>query len=108
MSRYGVNSVRYFALLSCVREAAPPEEWYHKAVKEVQETEQTFSERIKMRVQGYVFVGYRTRPEWRGALPFYRFKCPVHGLVENYAQGFREILRCPECSALTSEKRLEK
>ena len=43
------------------------------------------------------YIGHRTRPGWRGALPFYRFFCVKHGPVENYPQGYAEILRCPKC-----------
>ena len=45
----------------------------------------------------YRYVGHRQLEGWKGALPFYEFKCLVHGLVENYPHGFAEILRCPEC-----------
>jgi len=41
----------------------------------------------------------RSRPGWRGELQFYAFRCPVHGLVENYPQGYGEVLVCPECKA---------
>ena len=43
------------------------------------------------------YVGHQTRPGWRGRLPFYRFRCPKHGLVESHLHGYAEILRCPEC-----------
>jgi hypothetical protein len=28
-------------------------------------------------------------------LQFYAFKCPVHGIVENYPEGYERVLRCP-------------
>ena len=43
------------------------------------------------------YVGHRQLEGWKGALPFYEFKCPVHGLVESYLHGFYEVLRCPQC-----------
>ena len=36
------------------------------------------------------YIGHRIKP-------FYRFRCPKHGMVENYLHGYAEILRCPEC-----------
>lgn len=57
----------------------------------------TFLDRLKMQLSGYVYTGHKTRPGWRGSLPFYRFTCTKHGEVENYPQGYAEILRCPEC-----------
>ena len=95
--RYGVHSPRYFKLLLSVREAAPAEEWIKEAVEEVKETEQTFAQRIRMRLNGYIYIGHRIRPGWRAPLPFYLFKCPVHGMVQNYPMGYAEILRCPLC-----------
>ena len=43
------------------------------------------------------YIGHKIRPGWRGSLPFYRFFCPKHGVVENYPQGYAEVLRCPKC-----------
>ena len=43
------------------------------------------------------YIGHRIKPGWKGSLPFYRFQCPKHGLVENYPMGYEEILHCPEC-----------
>ena len=54
-------------------------------------------QRLKLRLGLQVCLGERTQEGWSGALPFYAFKCPVHGLVENYPSGWAEILRCPLC-----------
>ena len=43
------------------------------------------------------FLGFLRRSGWSGELPYYRFKCPVHGMVENYPQGYHELLLCPHC-----------
>jgi len=59
-------------------------------------------QRLTLRLRGHVFVGYRTRPGWRGALPFYAFKCPEHGLVEDYPHGYKQILDCPLCKKARS------
>ena len=52
---------------------------------------------VKMRLSGHDYVEHRQLEGWSGALPFYRFRCPKHGLVENYPMGYAEILRCPQC-----------
>jgi len=52
---------------------------------------------VSLKILGYAYIGRRRRPGWSGALPFYRFRCKVHGIVENYPQGYAEILRCPKC-----------
>ena len=52
------------------------------------------------------YVGHKTRPGWKGSLPFYQFTCKIHGLVENYPSGYDEILQCPKCieEAFTKER----
>jgi hypothetical protein len=54
--------------------------------------------RLKMQLSGYVYTGHRRKQGWKGPLPFYTFKCPIHGIVENYPQGFAGKLFCPKCS----------
>jgi len=49
---------------------------------------------------GHVYVGHRTYPGWKGSMPFYAFKCPKHGIVEDYPRGFDEKLRCPKCNLI--------
>ena len=44
-----------------------------------------------------VYVEHRQLEGWKGPLPFYRFRCPKHGMVESYLHGYYEVLRCPEC-----------
>jgi len=63
-------------------------------------------ERLKMQLSGYVYTGHKTRDGWRGSLPFYRFECPVHGLVENYPSGYEQRLECPECLKERRERRI--
>ena len=48
----------------------------------------------------YRYVGHRQMPGWKGALPFYEFRCKVHGLVESYPAGYGQVLRCPLCQDL--------
>jgi len=54
-------------------------------------------QKIRLIVTGAVPTSRRSRPGWGGSLQFYAFKCPVHGLVENYPQGYDRVLRCPHC-----------
>jgi len=42
-------------------------------------------------------VGFDQKPTWSGELPFYEWKCNIHGLVQNYEQGFDYVLECPDC-----------
>jgi hypothetical protein len=53
--------------------------------------------RLKMQLSGFVYVGDRRRDGWRGPLPHYVFRCPVHGLVESYPHGYDQRLECPKC-----------
>jgi len=34
---------------------------------------------------------------WKAPIPHYAFRCPIHGIVVNYAHGFNQRLECPEC-----------
>jgi len=52
---------------------------------------------IILKLNGRVFIENRTRPGWSGPLPFYAFKCPEHGLVEDYPHGYERRLECPKC-----------
>ncbi|HEC65571.1 MAG TPA: hypothetical protein ENI23_09765 [bacterium] len=63
--------------------------------------ELSFIQRVKLRLFGIVFTERRARSGWKGALPFYAFECPVHGVVEDYPHGYRGVLRCPQCASVT-------
>lgn len=58
----------------------------------------TNTQRLRLRLFGHAYVGHRTRPGWRDALPFYAFNCPKHGIVVDYPHGFDRRLACPICS----------
>ena len=60
-------------------------------------TELTKSQRIVLSETGRVWMRNEQRPGWKAALPIYAFRCPKHGLVENYEQGFEKRLECPKC-----------
>ena len=49
-------------------------------------------------------LGKHRKPDWTGDLPFYAFKCKLHGVVVNYPQGHAQILRCPECDRESREE----
>ncbi|OGD44398.1 hypothetical protein A3K69_00540 [Candidatus Bathyarchaeota archaeon RBG_16_57_9] len=53
--------------------------------------------RLKLVLNGYVYLGDRAEPDWKRPLPFYLFKCPVHGYVEGYPRGYEDTLVCPMC-----------
>ena len=56
-------------------------------------------DKIILKISGNVFTEHKQREGWRGPLPFYAFKCKIHGLVESYPQGYRGRLDCPKCVA---------
>jgi len=61
-------------------------------------------QKLRLWLTGSVYIGDRRKEGWTGSLPFYAFRCPIHGLVENYRQGFRQELRCPKCMKKALEK----
>ena len=63
--------------------------------------------RLKMQLSGYVYVGDRRRDGWRGPLPHYAFRCPVHGLVESYPHGYEQRLECPMCREEKASAKVE-
>ncbi|MBN2336206.1 hypothetical protein JXL21_11655 [Candidatus Bathyarchaeota archaeon] len=52
---------------------------------------------IKLTMLGCVPTRRRTRAGWAGSIQFYAFRCPLHGIVEDYPHGHGKILRCPLC-----------
>ena len=59
--------------------------------------EPSIPEILQYRRRDAEFLGFLTRPGWSGELPYYRFKCSVHGQVENYPSGYHKLLLCPHC-----------
>jgi hypothetical protein len=57
----------------------------------------TLLQRLHLRLTGRVRVGWMRRPGWRGELPFYAFRCPIHGIVVDYPHGHSGRLECPRC-----------
>jgi hypothetical protein len=54
-------------------------------------------QRLALRITGKAYVGHNSKPGWSGALPFYAFECPTHGVVSNYPMGYEKRLECPKC-----------
>jgi len=59
--------------------------------------EPNIPEILRYRRTGAEFLGFIMRPGWRGELPYYRFKCTVHGYVDGYPHGYNKELVCPYC-----------
>jgi len=56
-------------------------------------------QRLELILTGRTFVGYRNIPR---KTAFYAFKCPIHGIVEDYQHGYKERLDCPLCPSIKS------
>jgi hypothetical protein len=57
----------------------------------------TLYQKLVLKLFRAVYIGHKTKPRWRGELPFYAFTCPIHGLVEDYPHGHDKRLECPSC-----------
>ena len=53
-------------------------------------------DRLKIRLQGNLYLGDKVEEGWKEPVPLYMFKCPIHGYVESTVHG-RARLECPEC-----------
>lgn len=56
-------------------------------------------ERIVYRRGDAMLLGFDQRPGWLGELPFYRWRCNLHGYVEGYPTGYDRRLECAQCLA---------
>lgn len=61
------------------------------------EIDLTLFQRFKLWLNGTVYLYHVKEVGWSGSLPFYAFRCPVHGIVSDYPHGYKKILRCPYC-----------
>ena len=57
----------------------------------------SFSQRLRLRIFGSVYVEHRKKNSWNKALPHYLAKCKKHGYFIDYPHGRYEKLVCPEC-----------
>lgn len=65
--------------------------------KTLTESELSLIQRFRLGLIGHVYVGHRIRAGWKGSLPFFAFRCPIHGLVEDYPHGYNDRLDCSRC-----------
>ena len=61
------------------------------------EIQLSFTQKIRIKILGITPTMKKKLPGWRGELQFYAFKCPIHGIIEDYPHGYRQILRCRRC-----------
>ena len=54
-------------------------------------------EKLKIQLQGHLYVGEEKKEGWKEPSPVYMFKCPKHGYVKNRVKGYNERLECPDC-----------
>lgn len=54
-------------------------------------------EKLKIQLQGHVYVGEEKREGWKEQVSIYMFKCPKHGYVKSNVKGYNERLECPTC-----------
>ena len=57
-------------------------------------------EKIKIRLNGYLYVGSQMKEGWKEPFPLYKFKCPIHGYVQSRPKGYNNRLECPICSEI--------
>jgi len=57
----------------------------------------TLVQKIRLKLLGITPTKKKKLPGWRGEIQFYAFKCPTHGVVEDYPHGYRKILLCKKC-----------
>ena len=61
------------------------------------EIDLTLFQRFKLWLNGTVYLHHVKHVGWSAPLPFYAFKCPVHGIVSDYPHGWKKKLSCPYC-----------
>jgi hypothetical protein len=44
------------------------------------------------------YIGPKSHPGWKGALPHYRIECERHGILWDYPHGYAERVECPICA----------
>lgn len=54
-------------------------------------------EKLKIQLSGNIYIGEKKMNGWKESLPFYMFKCPIHGYVTTYVMGHDNNLICPIC-----------
>ena len=54
-------------------------------------------DKLKLQLNGFARIGEHKEEGWQNSLPYFVFKCPIHGLVKNYTYGYSDRLECPLC-----------
>ena len=54
-------------------------------------------QRVKLRLDGRVFLRREGPPRFKGPTVIWGFLCPEHGLVEDYLHGYYERMECHRC-----------
>jgi hypothetical protein len=80
-----------------VRHTSPSFKWTIIESSRLTDSDLSMPQRFKLRLFGQAYIGHRVRADWKGPLPFYAFRCHVHGLVEDYPHGYSDRLDCPRC-----------
>ncbi|MFW6109469.1 MAG: hypothetical protein ACOC6N_03375 [archaeon] len=62
-------------------------------------------ERLKLQLNGYVYVEKRFKEGWKEPIPHYAFKCPKHGIIVDYPHGYNQRLECPKCREEENEEK---
>jgi hypothetical protein len=62
-------------------------------------------EALKIQLGGLIYINYKEK-EGEESMQHYLFKCPMHGVVENYitSRTNKQLLICPYCEVM--EKRI--
>ena len=54
-------------------------------------------QRVMLRLRGKIMLGYAQRWGWKDKMPFYLFRCKIHGYQIGYPAGHNEGIDCPVC-----------
>ena len=54
-------------------------------------------EKLKIQLQGRIYIGEEIKDGWKKPASMYMFKCPKHGYVKSNVKGYNERLECPLC-----------
>jgi hypothetical protein len=58
----------------------------------IEPTSLSVLQKIRLELFQITPTAKKTRSGWKGELQFYAFKCPEHGLMEDYPHGYRQTL----------------
>jgi hypothetical protein len=54
-------------------------------------------QKFLLHIFGKVYIGEYKKENWQSAISFYAFNCKKHGTQISYPNGWKKILRCPDC-----------